>query len=81
MFDIPTFANEWCDDQDAKKRQKTEIPAGVTPNIKWVNPVMWSLWICYDCGYEGPIIIDDRSLAEEIRKNYLKAENQNEESE
>ncbi len=50
-------------------------------NIKWVNPVMWSLWICYDCGYQGPIVIEDKELADEIRKNYLKEDNQKEESE
>jgi len=41
-------------------------------SIKWVNPQMWSLWICYDCGYQGPVVIEDEELAEEIRKRYLK---------
>lgn len=41
-------------------------------NVKWVNPLMWSTWVCYDCGYEGPIIIEDEELAREIRENYLK---------
>lgn len=40
--------------------------------IKWVNPQMWSLWICYDCGYQGPVVVEDEELAEEIRKAYLK---------
>ncbi|MGB9936680.1 MAG: hypothetical protein ACPK7O_03085 [Methanobacterium sp.] len=29
-------------------------------NIKWVNPQMWSLWECYDCGYQGALELKKR---------------------
>ncbi|MCE5215080.1 MAG: hypothetical protein LLF83_10235 [Methanobacterium sp.] len=39
-------------------------------NIKWINPIMWSLWVCYDCGYQGSLVLEDEEIAKEIRKNY-----------
>jgi len=53
-----------------KKRTKF-CPNCGSNNIKWVNPQMWSLWICWDCGYQGPVVIEEEELAEEIRKKYL----------
>ena len=41
-------------------------------NIEWVLPQIWSKWECSDCGYIGPLIIEDGKMAEEIRKEYLK---------
>jgi len=41
-------------------------------NIKWINPQMWSHWICYNCGYQGAIVLEDEEIAEEVRKEYLK---------
>ncbi|HEC89243.1 MAG: hypothetical protein DRN12_00635 [Thermoplasmata archaeon] len=41
-------------------------------NIEWILPQIWSKWECKDCGYIGSLIIEDSTLAEEIRKNYLK---------
>jgi len=41
-------------------------------NIKWVNPQMWSIWRCWDCGYQGAVVVEDREIADAIRKNYLK---------
>jgi transcription factor S len=48
-------------------------------NIKWVNPQMWSLWICWDCGYQGPVVIEERELADEIKKEYQKRDIENKE--
>jgi DNA-directed RNA polymerase subunit M len=41
-------------------------------NIEWVLPQDWSKWECRNCGYIGPLIIEDGKMAEEIRKEYLK---------
>lgn len=41
-------------------------------NIKWVNPQMWSIWRCWDCGYQGAVVVEDKEIADEIRKYYLK---------
>ncbi|CEA12958.1 hypothetical protein [Methanobacterium formicicum] len=40
-------------------------------NIKWINPQMWSIWQCWDCGYQGAVVIEDKELADEIRKKFL----------
>ncbi len=48
-----------------------------SPNIKWLNPQMWSTWKCWDCGYQGAVVIEDEKLAEEIQKKFLeKIENE-----
>ncbi|MGC9516931.1 MAG: hypothetical protein ACP5C3_04440 [Methanomicrobiales archaeon] len=41
-------------------------------NIKWTIPQMWSIWQCNTCGYTGAIVIEDKELAAEIKKNYCK---------
>jgi predicted RNA-binding Zn-ribbon protein involved in translation (DUF1610 family) len=41
-------------------------------NIDWVLPQVWSKWECKDCGYIGAFIIEDSTIADEIRKEYLK---------
>jgi transcription factor S len=45
-------------------------------NIKWEMPQMWSIWRCFDCGYAGPIVIEDVEIAEAIKKNYLAKKDQ-----
>lgn len=41
-------------------------------NIKWINPLMWSVWHCYNCEYEGPVVLEDEELAKAVKKNYEK---------
>ncbi|MFH1012903.1 MAG: hypothetical protein V1769_00145 [Thermoplasmatota archaeon] len=41
-------------------------------NIDWVLPQDWSRWKCKDCGYIGPLIIEDGRIGEKIREEYLK---------
>jgi len=43
-----------------------------SPRIEWVLPQTWSKWECKDCGYIGPLIIENGEIAEEIRKDYNK---------
>ena len=50
-------------------------------NIKWINPQMWSLWHCYDCGYQGPVVLEDEEIAKEVRKEYLMRNGESENSE
>ena len=40
-------------------------------NVDWVLPQDRSKWECKDCGYVGPLIIEDGKIAEEIRKDYI----------
>jgi len=53
------------------KRSVKFCPNCGSMNIKWLNPQMWSTWKCWDCGYQGAVVIEDEKLAEEIRKNFL----------
>jgi transcription factor S len=39
-------------------------------NIKWLNPQMWSIWKCWDCGYQGAVIVEDGEMADEIREKF-----------
>lgn len=41
-------------------------------NIEWVLPQDWSKWECRDCGYIGSLIIEDGTIAEKLREEYLK---------
>lgn len=43
-------------------------------NIKCLIPQMGSIWTCMDCGYHGPVIIEEEELALEVRKNFDKRE-------
>lgn len=40
------------------------------------------IFVCKDCGYQGPVIIEDGEVAEEIRKDWIekKSEDEGEES-
>ncbi|WP_321422306.1 hypothetical protein [uncultured Methanobacterium sp.] len=59
------------------KRSVKFCPNCGSPNIKWLNPQMWSTWKCWDCGYQGAVVIEDEKLAEEIQKKFLeKIENE-----
>ncbi len=60
------------------KRSVKFCPNCGSTNIKWLNPQMWSIWKCWDCGYIGAVVIEDGDMAEEVRKIYLKKmENEN----
>ena len=41
-------------------------------NIKWFLPQDASRWECKDCGYLGPLIIEDGIIADKIREEYQK---------
>lgn len=40
-------------------RRIKRCPACGSTNIKWVIPQNWSLWECFDCGYQGAIVIEE----------------------
>ena len=41
-------------------------------NVEWVLPQDWSKWECKNCGYIGPVIIEDGTIAEKIKEDYEK---------
>jgi ribosomal protein L37AE/L43A len=54
-----------------KRKMKRFCPNCGSQNIDWVLPQTWSKWRCKDCGYIGALIIEDGSIADQIRKEYL----------
>lgn len=32
---------------------------------------MWSIWKCWDCGYQGAVVLEDGEMADEIREKFL----------
>ncbi len=59
------------------KMMKRFCPRCGSTHIDWVLPQLWSKWECDYCGYIGPLIIEDGKIADELREQYLKKEQQN----
>lgn len=53
------------------KKKIKFCPKCGSSNIEWSLPQTWSRWQCKDCGYIGPLIIEDGKIAEKIREDYL----------
>ncbi|MGC9345390.1 MAG: hypothetical protein ACP5ER_01170 [Candidatus Bathyarchaeales archaeon] len=57
------------------KRQTVRFcPKCGLSNIFWASglPQLWSIWECRNCGYRGPLILENGKLVEKLRKNYFK---------
>ncbi len=35
-------------------------------------PQFWSLWECRNCGYRGPVILEDGNLATKLQEDWKK---------
>jgi DNA-directed RNA polymerase subunit M len=55
-------------------KKKTFCPICGSEDVFWASglPQLWSLWECRDCGYRGPLIVEDGKLASKIRGEFLK---------
>lgn len=60
-----------------KKRGKKFCPKCGSTEIFFASglPQMWSIWDCRQCGYRGPIILEDSSLAEKLQDDWEKDHN------
>jgi len=68
--------------KDAEAKPKTKAkrhgvkfcPRCGSTNVFWASglPQLWSVWECRDCGYRGPLILEDGKLAAKLREEYLK---------
>ncbi len=54
-------------------------PTCGSTNIEWELPQTWSQWRCRECGYLGAFIIEDGTMAEQIRRSYLEEKKKDEE--
>ena len=57
-----------------KKYAAKYCPICGSTNVFWASglPQLWSIWECRDCGYRGPLILENGNLAKKIREEYLR---------
>lgn len=64
-----------------KKSSKQKIHASAkfcprcgSTDVFWAQgmPQFWSLWDCRDCGYRGPVILEDGNIAEKLQEEWNK---------
>jgi DNA-directed RNA polymerase subunit M len=41
-------------------------------DVFWAQgmPQFWSLWQCNNCGYRGPVILEDGNMAEKLQEEW-----------
>jgi predicted RNA-binding Zn-ribbon protein involved in translation (DUF1610 family) len=41
-------------------------------DVFWAQgmPQFWSLWQCRNCGYRGPVILEDGNMAEKLQEEW-----------
>ena len=59
------------------KHKKSTIkfcPKCGSEDVYWAQgmPQFWSLWECHNCGYRGPLILENGNMAEKIREKWKK---------
>ncbi|MGE5187650.1 MAG: hypothetical protein ACM3JE_01340 [Betaproteobacteria bacterium] len=62
---------------EKSNKQKKHISAKFCPrcgstDVFWAQgmPQFWSLWDCRDCGYRGPVILEDGNMAEKLQQKW-----------
>jgi len=60
--------------KETASRRRAFCPNCGSANINFSVFYRPSIWKCLDCGYEGPLIIEDSNLAEKIQESYRKSE-------
>jgi len=55
-----------------KKADAKFCPMCGSPDVYFASgmPQMWSLWDCRNCGYRGPVIVDDEALASKLAEDW-----------
>jgi len=60
------------------RRQKSRAvkfcPRCGSTDVFWAQglPQLWSIWQCHNCGYQGPVILEDGKTAEKIQEKWRK---------
>ncbi len=57
-----------------KERSTKHCPRCGSSNLRWASglPQLWSVYDCRECGYRGPLVVEDGKMAEKIRGRWLK---------
>jgi len=62
------------------KALKNTLPIGgarakcESTDVYWASglPQLWSLWDCKNCGYRGPVILQDGNIATKLQEKWKK---------
>jgi DNA-directed RNA polymerase subunit M len=61
------------------KTKKSRFAAKFCPrcgstDVFWAQgmPQFWSLWQCKNCGYRGPVILEDGNMAGKLQEEWVK---------
>ncbi|MBC7218802.1 MAG: hypothetical protein H5T49_01505 [Hadesarchaea archaeon] len=56
------------------RRKSGHCPRCGSIRLKWASglPQLWSIYDCLECGYRGPLVIENGELAKKIRKRWLR---------
>jgi DNA-directed RNA polymerase subunit M len=65
---------------EKSKKQKKKLsslkfcPRCGSTDVFWAQgmPQFWSLWDCRDCGYRGPVILEDGNMARKLQEEWKK---------
>ena len=91
-FDFDEFGRllkeKWAYKKKIQKDKQGDVVARMikfcprcgSPNINALVFYRPSIWKCLDCGYEGTFIVQDGTLAEQIRKDYEKTRQEEKQS-
>ncbi|MCW4017246.1 MAG: hypothetical protein NWF00_00955 [Candidatus Bathyarchaeota archaeon] len=63
------------DKPDKKKPYSVKFcPKCGSTNVYWAQgmPQFWSLWQCHNCGYRGPVILEDGKMATVLQEKWKK---------
>ena len=87
-FDFDEFGKllkeKWAYKKKLEKTKEGDVIARMikfcprcgSPNINALVFYRPSIWKCLDCGYEGTFIVQDVTLAEKIRNDYQKTQDE-----
>ena len=66
-------------EDSAVKKRKMRFRSKFCPkcgstDVFWAQglPQLWSLWQCRNCGYRGPVILEDGNLASKLQEEWGK---------
>jgi len=59
-------------EKSKKKHSFKFCPKCGSSEVFWAQgmPQLWSIWQCNNCGYRGPLILEDGTLAEKLQQKW-----------
>ncbi|HLN44672.1 MAG TPA: hypothetical protein VK209_03100 [Candidatus Sulfotelmatobacter sp.] len=66
-------STKWVSVRNRKGRFASKFcPRCGSIDVFWAQgmPQLWSLWQCKECGYYGPVILENGNLAEKLQEKW-----------